>query len=372
MPLYKGSSEVTSGNLHKGSTEIENGYKGTDIFYLNETTISWATPTGGGFTYSTPTPQSSTGSPGTAFTSTTFTITAGSNALTGTATISGLPPGLSTSQSYNNSGPGNILTITISGTFPTTSYLNTALTVSGLSGVTYYTLTVNYSSMAVPTSNFGTTSVGASATGSAINTTDNGSTWTGQYPAGDSVQVSANWSSAQPGFNTAHYFEQWYFSSGYSGALPTLTGDVTSWSSGTQPPNYATSFSKYSNSFTMNGNKTVNVSGGYSIVTNSNWGYQINATHSGSSSSAVFLSVSAFGNWQSLQRSCSLTSSTNSGVFLSYFTQSGGTNYKSYASGTILAGDFPQQIQVYTSATGSSVYNFNWGGNTLQTTVTFS
>ena len=97
MPLYKGSSEVTSGNLHKGSTEIENGYKGSDSFYLNETTVSWALPTGGGFTYSTPSPQSSTGSPGSAFISTTFTITAGSNALTGTATITGLPTGLTSS-----------------------------------------------------------------------------------------------------------------------------------------------------------------------------------------------------------------------------------------------------------------------------------
>ena len=32
MPIYKGTVEVTSGNLHKGSTEIENGYKGADPF----------------------------------------------------------------------------------------------------------------------------------------------------------------------------------------------------------------------------------------------------------------------------------------------------------------------------------------------------
>ena len=30
MPIYKGSTEVTSGNLYKGSTNIEEGYKGTN------------------------------------------------------------------------------------------------------------------------------------------------------------------------------------------------------------------------------------------------------------------------------------------------------------------------------------------------------
>ena len=35
MPIYKGSTEVTSGNLYKGSTKIENGYKATDSFYVN-------------------------------------------------------------------------------------------------------------------------------------------------------------------------------------------------------------------------------------------------------------------------------------------------------------------------------------------------
>ena len=35
MPIYKGSTEVTSGNLYKGSTNIEEGYKGTKPFYVN-------------------------------------------------------------------------------------------------------------------------------------------------------------------------------------------------------------------------------------------------------------------------------------------------------------------------------------------------
>lgn len=40
MPVYKGTSEVTSGNLYKGSTEIQNGYKATDPFYVNEVTLT--------------------------------------------------------------------------------------------------------------------------------------------------------------------------------------------------------------------------------------------------------------------------------------------------------------------------------------------
>lgn len=40
MPIYKGSTEVTSGNLHKGSTEVQDGYKAADSFYVNETTLT--------------------------------------------------------------------------------------------------------------------------------------------------------------------------------------------------------------------------------------------------------------------------------------------------------------------------------------------
>ena len=133
MPIYKGSAEVASGNLYKGSTEIENGYKATDIFYVNEIAISFATPTGQSLTYTTPSPQSSNGAPGSSFTTTTFTVTSPSNILSGTASVSGLPSTLSiTGQSYNGSSVGNILTITIGGTFPTNNALNIALVVSGL------------------------------------------------------------------------------------------------------------------------------------------------------------------------------------------------------------------------------------------------
>ena len=40
MPIYKGSNEVTSGNLYKGSTEIEDGYKATSPFYSNKLKIT--------------------------------------------------------------------------------------------------------------------------------------------------------------------------------------------------------------------------------------------------------------------------------------------------------------------------------------------
>ena len=372
MPLYKGSSEVTSGNLHKGSTEIENGYKGSDSFYLNETTVSWALPTGGGFTYSTPSPQSSTGSPGSAFTSTTFTITAGSNALTGTATITGLPTGLTSSQSYNNTGPGNILTITIAGTFPTTSYLNTALTVSGLSGVTYYTLTVNYSGLTTPFAQQGTLSRSGSSGGNYINATNNGSTWTAQYAAGEIATANVSYSNQATGYNTPQIYEEYYFTGSYSGSLPTLTGAVTSWASSVAPPADVVSFGKASNNITMNGNKTVTMSGGYSQLLNSTWGYSIAATHSGAASTAIMINFSYLGGWERLQRTCQLYGN-NGGVFLSYFTQSGGNQYKSYATGTILANTAPGNMQVLSSAGGyTNDYYFTWGGATLTTAVTFT
>lgn len=140
MPVYKGTTEIASGKLYKATTNIENGYKGTNSFYINEVTVSFATPTGQSLTYTAPSPASSTGAPGTAFPSTTFTITGGaSNILSGTATVTGLPSGLTYSQSYNNSNTGNTLTITIGGNYPTASSLNTALTISGLTNLVAFT-----------------------------------------------------------------------------------------------------------------------------------------------------------------------------------------------------------------------------------------
>lgn len=35
MPVYKGTTEITSGKLYKATTNIENGYKGINSFYVN-------------------------------------------------------------------------------------------------------------------------------------------------------------------------------------------------------------------------------------------------------------------------------------------------------------------------------------------------
>jgi hypothetical protein len=109
---------------------------------LVDVTVSFNTPTGQGLTYTTP--NSSSGQAGSVYGPQTFTITDGSNILSGTASISGLPNGLTVdSQSYNNSGAGNILTITLGGVFPSADILNTNLTISGLTS-SAPPLTVDY------------------------------------------------------------------------------------------------------------------------------------------------------------------------------------------------------------------------------------
>ncbi len=107
-------------------------------------TVSWATPTGQSLVYTQPSPQSSVGFPGDAFPSTTFTITSSDSGttLSGTASISGLPTGITYSQSYNNTSAGNILTITLAGVFPSTDSLNTNLIISNLTETSG--LTVDY------------------------------------------------------------------------------------------------------------------------------------------------------------------------------------------------------------------------------------
>lgn len=103
-------------------------------------TVSWATPTGQGLTYTEPSPQTSIGNPGTAFPTTTFTVTKPGEILSGTATIAGLPTGITAAQSLSGSGVDNILTVTLSGVFPNVDSLNTNLTISGLTITTPLTL----------------------------------------------------------------------------------------------------------------------------------------------------------------------------------------------------------------------------------------
>ena len=135
----KGEVVLTAGT---GISITENS---NNNFTINNTlidvTVSYNTPTGQSLTYTTP--SSSTGQAGSVYGPQTFTITDGSNALSGTASISGLPSGVSiSSQSYNNTNGGNILTITLGGVFPSSNSLNTNLTISGLTSTV--PLTVDY------------------------------------------------------------------------------------------------------------------------------------------------------------------------------------------------------------------------------------
>jgi hypothetical protein len=94
--------------------------------------VSWSTPTGQSLTYSTPSPQISIGDAGATFPTTTFTATIAGSIISGTATIAGLPSGITAAQTITGSGAGNTLTVTLTGTFPETDSLNTNLTLSGL------------------------------------------------------------------------------------------------------------------------------------------------------------------------------------------------------------------------------------------------
>ena len=125
----KGEVTLTAGTGISVTKNSSNNFTISNT--LIDTTVSYNTPTGQGFTYTAP--STSTGQAGSVYGPQTFTITAGSNILSGTASISGLPNGLTIdSQSYNNTSAGNILTITLGGVFPSANSLNTNLTISGL------------------------------------------------------------------------------------------------------------------------------------------------------------------------------------------------------------------------------------------------
>ena len=117
------------------------GWTSQDIA-LDTIDISWGTPTGQGLTYTVPSPQSSSGYTGDAFPTTTFTATTTTSIISGTANFAGLPSGITATQSLNNSNPGNVLTVTLGGVYPSADSLNTVLTISGLTITT--PLTVNY------------------------------------------------------------------------------------------------------------------------------------------------------------------------------------------------------------------------------------
>jgi len=136
MPVYKGTSEITSGNFYKGSTSIENGYKQTDSFFVNLVTIQFSSISGQGFVYTLP--VSRTGDPGSLYPSTTFTISGASNErLNGSGfSITGLPSSLSASVTSGNNT--NTLTVTITGNYPTIGVGPIDAVVSGITTVTSY------------------------------------------------------------------------------------------------------------------------------------------------------------------------------------------------------------------------------------------
>ena len=134
MPVYKGTTEIASGKLYKAAANIENGYKGTDQFYVNEITVTLTAPTGWVLSqsYITGLPGAGSGN---------FTLTRSTpGALVqqrGTGTVSGgsLSFG-STSTSGSNAGINNTVTITTSFTIPTSNQ-SVTLAIAGMADHTY-------------------------------------------------------------------------------------------------------------------------------------------------------------------------------------------------------------------------------------------
>ena len=129
-----------------GGTGIEVITNSPNNFTINNTlvdvTVSFNAPTGQSLTYTTP--GTSIGQAGSIFPTTTFTVTDPAvGTLSGTAVITGLPAGLTSTQSYNNTNPGNVLTITLSGVYPSANSIGTNLVISNLT-VSAPPLTVDY------------------------------------------------------------------------------------------------------------------------------------------------------------------------------------------------------------------------------------
>lgn len=130
MPIYKGTSEVTSGTLKKGSTEVQNGYKQTSQFYVNQNSITILfVDSVSGATLNT-TQSFQTGTPGAAFTTVTRVLTADSNRLITSASVSESGDTQGTVSASISSSGSSSRTVTVSGTFPTQSTTVT-ITVSG-------------------------------------------------------------------------------------------------------------------------------------------------------------------------------------------------------------------------------------------------
>ena len=190
MPIKISAESLSAIKL--GASDLSAAHIGDARVFPNDITVSYIAPTGQGLTYTTP--ATLVGSPGASYTQT-FTITGTSlQALsTGTFACAGLPAGLSAAVTAGSgSGVGNTLTVTISGTFPNTPSLNTALTISGISIVTYVQYTINYDSGTISGSNLADNCTGGWSTNTlsysvsvanAISVTTGSGTQTGYVPS---------------------------------------------------------------------------------------------------------------------------------------------------------------------------------------------
>jgi hypothetical protein len=170
MPIYKGSTEVTSGNLYKGSTEIQDGYKATDSFYVNSTVISFIDYPG-----ITPNPKTFSGSPGDTISpaaTVSWSVSAPSGqAYQSTPTISGVSSPFVSSVSSNGSGFGStnstVATFSVNkpGTYPSSAISSDYGNVT----TSTPTSTVTSASLNITTANFsggGGSGFGSTVTGS--------------------------------------------------------------------------------------------------------------------------------------------------------------------------------------------------------------
>ena len=252
MPIYKGAVEVTSGNLYKGSTEIENAYKGSDSLFVNEITVTLpSSVTDSGITWSVNT-TSFTGTPGSTSSSFTLTASAGGslNKINGTADvsmdISGVGVGVSQSTS-NTGGLDNSSTITCTFTFPNNGG-NATLIVRNMTNTTYLgivnlTSDTNVNSFYASCNNTAANICGNPSngwTGGAGTVATNDARWnfTGDTPPASSVSISlysSDWTTGS------------YYSSGVGGTVSASviagTGgsftESSTWDSGPNGNGYA-------------------------------------------------------------------------------------------------------------------------------------
>jgi hypothetical protein len=188
-----------------GGTGISVVTNSPNNFTINNTlvdvTVSFNAPTGQSLTYTTP--ATSIGQAGSVFTTTTFTVTKSGNVLSGTAVITGLPAGITSTQSYNNTNPGNILTITLNGVYPSTNSVGTNLVISNLT-VTVPPLAVDY--LVVAGGGAGNNDVGGGGGAGGLRTSY-GSTSGGGQPAESALNlnVSTNYTITIGGGGTYSY-----------------------------------------------------------------------------------------------------------------------------------------------------------------------